>query len=112
MSVPAPPELEYFLGDGTWGIAEIWGLSYDDKAESILASPALCKEWGLPADLVLLDGDGHTFVALDYRECVNEPPVIFIESDGGRWHVLANTFTEFLERLRPENDANENDCDR
>ena len=27
----------------------------------------MTTEWGLPQDVVLLDGDGHTWIALDYR---------------------------------------------
>lgn len=100
LSEPAPPELAYYLGEGSWGIGEIVGLSYDARAPGLLASAAVGREWGLSDRLVPLDGDGHTFVALDYRDDVDDPPVVFVETDEGRSHLLAPSFAELVERLR------------
>src|SRR5215468_7263021 len=34
---------------------------------SLLDTAYLIEEWGLPQNIVLLSGDGHTWLALDYR---------------------------------------------
>ncbi len=74
---------------------------------SLLESPVLNAEWGQPAELLLLSGDGHWWIALDYRECSDgaEPPVVFYENDseGNSDELrLASSFREFICRLRPE----------
>jgi SMI1-KNR4 cell-wall len=61
---------------------------------------ALIAEWGLPEGIVLLSGDGHSWVALDYRNTKKEPPVIFVESESGRTESIAPNFENFLQRLK------------
>jgi hypothetical protein len=50
----------------------------------ILATAYLVREWGLPSGVVLLDGDGPTWIALDYRSCgsAGEPSVVWLDVDG------------------------------
>ncbi len=52
---------------------------------SIMESPELSREWGQPAELVLLCGDGHWWIALDYRQCgpAGEPPVVWYDNEIG-----------------------------
>jgi hypothetical protein len=45
---------------------------------------------------VLISGDGHWWIALDYRRQKEKPPVVYIESDGGRTVELASNFDSFL----------------
>ncbi|MEU8078771.1 SMI1/KNR4 family protein [Catellatospora citrea] len=45
------------------------GIGRAEGTLSLLDTPYLVGEWGLPSPLVLLTGDGHCWVALDYREC-------------------------------------------
>ncbi|MBO3741673.1 SMI1/KNR4 family protein [Actinoplanes flavus] len=63
----------------------------------------LVREWGLPSPVVLLSGDGHTWVALDYRDCGpdGDPPVVFLDADRGRQLPVAPDFRTFVERLTP-----------
>ncbi|MCR8630881.1 SMI1/KNR4 family protein [Paenibacillus sp. N5-1-1-5] len=49
-----------------------------------------------PKHVVLISGDGHWWIALDYRDRKEEPPVIYIESDGGTTFELAKNFNSFL----------------
>ncbi len=58
---------------------------------------------------MLLDGDGHTWIALDYRKPGREPPVIFIESDSKESTVLAPTFAAFFEALIPYEEVYDED---
>lgn len=56
--------------DHIFGIAE---------EEGILNSEYLIKEWGLPDNIVLFSGDGHSWIAFDYRNVREEPPIIFVD---------------------------------
>lgn len=38
-------------------------------AMTLLNTPYLVQEWALPSPIVLLSGQGHSWVALDYRRC-------------------------------------------
>ncbi|ROQ33638.1 SMI1/KNR4 family protein SUKH-1 [Streptomyces sp. PanSC19] len=78
------------------GIAE-----EDGDRLSLLDSPSLAEEWGLPSPLVLLSGDGHTWIALDYRTCGGdgEPSVTWFDADEASELPLARDFRTFVEGL-------------
>ncbi|MFF8835894.1 SMI1/KNR4 family protein [Streptomyces sp. NPDC015130] len=61
----------------------------------------MVEEWGLPSPLVLLSGDGHCWIALDYRACGKdeEPSVTWFDVDHGTELPLAADFQAFVERL-------------
>ena len=67
--------------------------------ESILDSSYLIKEWGLPKKLVLISGDGHTWIALDYRKTSVNPPVIYIDVEFEQVVEIAENFQTFLSKL-------------
>ncbi|WP_068672131.1 SMI1/KNR4 family protein [Oceanobacillus sp. Castelsardo] len=67
--------------------------------ESILESEYLIKEWGLPKKVVLISGDGHTWIAFDYRNTDENPPIILIDHDGEEITELAPDFESFLNGL-------------
>lgn len=80
--------------------------------DGITASSSLIEEWQMPSGLVLLAGDGHVWLALDYRQ-VNadgEPGVVYIDNevtkDEEREIRLTETFAEFLDRM-----VDGNSCD-
>jgi SMI1-KNR4 cell-wall len=72
------------------------------EAFSLLDTPYLAEEWGLPSPVVLLSGDGHYWVALDYRECgfQDEPTVVWFDTELRTELTLANDFQSFVEGLR------------
>ncbi len=85
------------------------------EENSILDSAYLIEEWDLPKDVVLISGDGHSWVAFDYRKRKENPPVIYIESDDLLIIKLADSFDEFLDGLCLEDEFTEeqdtfNDC--
>lgn len=74
----------------------------DSKLGSVTDSGALNEEWGQPHDLVLLTGDGHWWIALDYRGSAQaEPAVVWFDNEVGQDIRLASSFREFLEGLVP-----------
>jgi hypothetical protein len=64
-------------------------------------TPYLVTEWGLPSPVVLLSGDGHYWIALDYRACgpAGEPPVVWLDVEAGQDLRIAPDFHTFVERL-------------
>lgn len=67
---------------------------------SIALSPYLNSEWGQPEELVLLHGDGHYWIALDYRSGrAAEPSVVWFDNDVGEDLMLADSFGAFLQGL-------------
>jgi hypothetical protein len=73
---------------------------------TLLDTPYLVQEWGLPTPVVLLYGEGHYWIALDYRACRNdgEPCVTWLDSDRESEALLAPDFRTFVEGLTPETD--------
>ncbi|MDS0139638.1 MULTISPECIES: SMI1/KNR4 family protein [unclassified Amycolatopsis] len=70
---------------------------------SILDSPYLSTEWDLPKRVVVLSGDGHTWIALDYRRS-SEPSVTWFDVELASELALAPTFRAFAEGLVPSAD--------
>ncbi|MER5204933.1 SMI1/KNR4 family protein [Streptomyces sp. NPDC002825] len=83
--------------DDLMGIGDV-----DGDHLSILDSACLIEEWGLPSPLVLLSGEGHWWIALDYRACGadGEPSVAWFDPDEGSELPLAGDFRSFVEGLR------------
>lgn len=69
------------------------------KEKGILESEYLIKEWDLPENVVLISGDGHSWIALDYSIRKTEPPVILIDVDEEQTLELAPNFDSFLNGL-------------
>lgn len=69
------------------------------KDRGILETPYLLKEWDMPEGLVLLSGDGHSWVTLDYRDRKEQPPVVYVDNEAKLIVNLASSFTDFLEGL-------------
>lgn len=81
-------QVEYIMGIG--------------QQNGILESSYFIKEWGLPEGLVLFNGDGHSWLAFDYRKVQSDPEIVYVESDSGKLVKLAPSFEEFLANLYVE----------
>ncbi|RLL48450.1 SMI1/KNR4 family protein [Oceanobacillus piezotolerans] len=79
-------------------IESIYGIG----EEGILDSLYLINEWGLPEDIVLLGGDGHTWIAMDYRGGASEPSIVYIEVEEKVDIQIASNFSKFIEGLQEE----------
>lgn len=110
IEAPVPPALADYLEDGFVSVGSIRGINSDPQSElSIAGTTYLIEEWDLPKGLVLLDGDGHTWIALDYRQAETNPPVVFLISDGGHHLNIASDFEDFIARLVPYGDVYDQD---
>lgn len=86
---------DYIEVDSILGIGE----------EGILDSQYLINEWKLPNNLVLLNGDGHTWVAMDYRGKTKDPSIVYIDVVEEVEVQLASSFSEFIEGLQEEDNV-------
>ncbi|MGI4736201.1 MAG: SMI1/KNR4 family protein [Janthinobacterium lividum] len=83
---------------------ELFGLLPPETGyTSILDSGYLTQEWGIPEKQVLLSGDGHWFITLDYRHG-SEPRVAWIDTEMDEDVPVANSFSAFLAGLIDSND--------
>ncbi|WP_404448282.1 SMI1/KNR4 family protein [Sutcliffiella horikoshii] len=73
-----------------------------EKENGILGNSYFIKEWGLPEGLILFNGDGHCWLAFDYRKVPSDPEIVYVESDSGKLVKLASSFEEFLSNLYVE----------
>ncbi|MBB5807593.1 hypothetical protein F4560_007361 [Saccharothrix ecbatanensis] len=81
----------------------LMGIGSTGDALTILHTPYLVREWGLPERVVLLTGDGHWWIALDYRVCgpAGEPSVVWLDAEMDEDLTLAPSFQSFVEALAP-----------
>lgn len=82
-------------------VQSIYGIGKD----GILQSDYFIQEWGLPKKVVLFSGDGHSWLAMDYRKAKSDPPIIFIDAEEEQIIELALDFTSFLNGLYTVKDS-------
>ncbi|MFB7675812.1 SMI1/KNR4 family protein [Kitasatospora purpeofusca] len=84
----------------------VMGIGNRESTISLLDSPCLVEEWGLPPSVVLLAGDGPCWIALDYRVCGRhgEPSVRWFDVDFSVELALAADFGSFVEGLTAASD--------
>jgi len=89
----------------------MFGIGGND--EGILQTPDLLREWGMPDGLVLLTGDGHWWIALDYRPTgpAGPPPVVWYDNEVGEDIQLAADFKSFVQGLRGQDEFEHDDVD-
>ncbi|MFJ2170636.1 SMI1/KNR4 family protein [Streptomyces griseofuscus] len=81
----------------------LMGIGRREDRQSLFDTSYLVGEWGLPSAIVLLCGDGHCWIALDYRDCGpdGEPSVTWFDTELNSELVVATDFRTFIERLAP-----------
>lgn len=87
-------------------LSELFGIVLDEKSDSghnIMQSSYMTEEWGLPDKQVLLTGDGHWWITLDYRLSDN-PTIRWIDCECDEYIHVANSFEEFYNGLVSEDE--------
>lgn len=82
---------------------DLFGIVTDESvqtAQNILSTAYMTEEWGLPPNQVLLSGDGHWWITLDYRRGP-EPSVAWIDVECGEDVQISPSVSEFLSGLVP-----------
>jgi hypothetical protein len=77
----------------------MFGIGAND--EGILQNAYYLSEWRMPEGLVLLTGDGHWWIALDYRGSgpSGPPSVVWYDNEVGEDVQLAPDFETFVTGL-------------
>jgi hypothetical protein len=98
---PMPPRVSTAAEDELFD--ELFGIVTDpeiDTGSNVLESGYYTEEWDLPPRQVLLCGDGHTWISLDYRHGP-VPSVVWIDVECEEEIQIAPSFAAFLELLVP-----------
>ncbi|MFF3684348.1 SMI1/KNR4 family protein [Streptomyces sp. NPDC002187] len=84
----------------------VMGIGRHEEALSLLDSPYLVQEWGLPTAVVLVSGDGPCWIGLDHRACGRhgEPSVTWFDAELEAELTLAPNFRSFIEGLTSASD--------
>jgi hypothetical protein len=91
-----PTEVPTSWSDNHINVDHILGIGEEN---GILESEYLIEEWGLPNNIVLISGSGHSWIALDYRNTRVEPPIIYLDVESEQIIELAPDFDSFLNGL-------------
>lgn len=86
-------------------LSELFGIVIDESintAQNILQTQYMTEEWGVPQKQVLLCGDGHWWITLDYRNG-NNPSVRWIDTECNQDINVADSFDDFIKGLVSEN---------
>ncbi|MBW4850444.1 SMI1/KNR4 family protein [Bacillus safensis] len=75
------------------------------KGNGIMTSPQLSDELELPEGLVIISGEEDTWIAMDYRETKEHPPIHYFDLEMEVDFKLADSFDEFIEQLYTAEDA-------
>ena len=76
---------------------------------NVLLTGYMTAEWGLPAHQVLLTGDGHWWITLDYRKS-QEPVISWIDVESGQDLPIAGSFREFFKGPVLESEFTDDDA--
>jgi hypothetical protein len=82
-------------------LSELFGIVTDQTIETgqnILSTAYMIEEWGLPDKQVLLNGDGHWWITLDYRQG-EIPTVRWIDVECDQDIHIADNFEDFINGL-------------
>lgn len=85
-------------------LSELFGIVTEKSlktAQNILDTHYMTKEWGLPEKQVLLCGEGHWWLTLDYR-IGRSPCVRWIDVDCEEEIEVASSFEAFINGLVPD----------
>lgn len=92
-------------------LSDLFGIVLDKNirtAQNIMDTEYMTKEWGLPEKQVLLTGDGHWWITLDYR--TDEiPSVTWIDVECNEEIMIADSFDQFIDGLVSADNFTEND---
>lgn len=79
------------------------------EKKGIMESKYLLKEWGIKEkNLILLSGDGHFWIALDYRNDNKNPEIVYIDTTEQKITKIYDSFNEMINNLyeEPANEIN------
>ena len=85
-------------------LSELFGIVLDKDfrtAQNIMHTQYMTEEWGLPPNQVLINGNGHSWITLDYRNS-DIPTVMWIDVECDEELKVADNFDAFVDGLVSE----------
>jgi hypothetical protein len=107
-----PTEHQTTWAEDHVALDEVFGIGQKEipsGIHNILNTLYMTKEWGLPPNQVLLAGDGHWWITLDYRKN-RTPTVAWLDVEVGQDYQLAKSFHDFLDGLLPSDTVDQETC--
>lgn len=101
-----PMTIKTTWADNHLPLTELFGIVLDKESDSfhnIMQSDYMIQEWGLPEKQVLLTGNGHWWITLDYRQS-DIPSVRWIDCECGEDKQISDSFDDFYNGLVSEDD--------
>ncbi len=101
-----PMTIKTTWADNHVPLTELFGINLEkesDSAHNIMQSAYMTKEWGLPEKQILLTGDGHWWITLDYRQS-DIPSIRWIDCECGEDLHVADSFNDFFNGLVNEDE--------
>lgn len=98
------PTKQRAYGDDYVVLGSMWGIGAtkdDGEGYNILLTPDMIEVWELPPKQVLLMGEGHWWLSLDYRT-KKDPSVAYLDVDEGLDVTVSDSFDEFFAALLPK----------
>ncbi|KZO00481.1 SMI1/KNR4 family protein [Pseudobacillus badius] len=96
-----PTTFETSWDDDSIYIDHIMGIG---KKYGILENNHYLNEWDMPKGLILISGDGHSWIAFDYRNTKKNPEIVYVDNEEEKIFTLASSFKEFLSKLYLDED--------
>lgn len=83
-----------------------------NKDKGIMKSNYLLKEWGVKEkNLIIISGDGHFFIALDYRTNEENPTIVYIDTTEDKITTIYEDFSTMVNSLYEEDVDNQEDIE-
>lgn len=104
-----PTKIKTSWADNHVPLNVLFGIVLDEDFmdDNIMSSNYMVKEWGLPEKLILISGDGHCWIALDYRKG-KTPSISWIDIECNEDIKIAENFDDFLTGLVSEEEFFDN----
>ena len=101
-----PTRVKTTWADNHVPLTELFGIVLDknfNSSHNIMESYNMTEEWGLPEKQILLTGDGHWWITLDYRNS-DIPSIRWIDCECDEDIHIADSFADFIGELVSEDE--------
>ncbi|MBC1605542.1 SMI1/KNR4 family protein [Paenilisteria rocourtiae] len=91
--------VEFEVEDGEKHILldSLYGIGAED---GIIETEYYREEWEITKDnIVIIGGDGHSFVAFDYEGTTTSPKIVYIDTDCDESHTICDSFEALLDLM-------------
>jgi hypothetical protein len=100
--------INYYFGEDFYTTGDIANIN-PNADYSIHDSVNSGWEWDLPASHIAIEGDGHTWLALDYSSSTVNPSVVIVEADESNSLKVAESLEELMTRILRYEDVYDTD---